>query len=246
VNIDSSSAIYSKKSWYCSKKSTDKAIFAPFVNERDGAGRLLPIFTLKNKPGRIKESKFAQMTALASHSKEKKSTIVKQRGMSFHAKYPDLKKYLKTFVTIGNCKLTKNKFFDELSLHENPTNTRTSNLANELNQSNAGSFIQSKQKRIPNYSFSKSKKKTIIEETIEKSKNNDLEYIDVSKAHEVLNKHHTYIPDYSKIGKSGNTDNLRVNINHGYLMKILNSHERENQARFIKRKHRFIHKHEAA
>jgi hypothetical protein len=225
-------ALFSEKSWLISKPKTKRG-FVPFINERDGIGRLLPLRDLSVSKSFIKNQ-------LTSPKKRKKRTNEKEnqkpitvRPTSFSIKNHKAVFELNAMLLKENSLARKYMFFEMGENNQRPKKeTKARGMFKSMQQTlgkNERELAASntRNRRIPNYSFSKSIKKTIIEETIEKSKKNDREFIDVSKAHFAIKRRNNYVPDYSKMAKSMNPDLPKKSLNHGYLMKILNFSEIE-------------------
>jgi len=224
--------LFSHKSWFISKPKINRG-FIPFVQERDGLGRLLP-------PNHLTDSKsFTKNQLTISEAPKRKAKPkenqkpAKTRPISFNLKnqkaWPEASKPIQQENSLAK----KYMFFETSDTNQKPIDTSDAKpLFKSMHQTQATKrskpdTCQSGHRRIPNYSFSKSIKKTIIEETIEKSKKNDREFIDVSKAHFVIKRRNNYVPDYSKMAKSLNPDVPKKSLNHAYLMKILNFSEVE-------------------
>ena len=214
--------------WRDSAQNKLKTQFIPFVNERDGVGRLLPIQSL-NAAAPQKRRQDSEVY-LAMHSIKNKFFEVEgsHRKHSSAPKLTRLKASLQNYLTRDHHQ-ARDVFFDETENANRlgETTLLSSRKAKYTNNVSANAIY----KKMPNYSFSKSVKKTVIDEAIAKYRNKDLDFIDVSRAHDRLNRRSSYIPEYSKMARPKNADDSKREISHGYLMKILHFQDKENFAR---------------
>jgi hypothetical protein len=56
---------------------------------------------------------------------------------------------------------------------------------------------------------------------VDKYANKDMDFLEVSAAHEILKKKRSFLPDYSRTTKDNSPSFTNSNISHGYLMKII-------------------------
>jgi hypothetical protein len=223
-----------KMSWRSSRDLTNRNQFIPFVNERDGLGRLLPVCP-KSIP--VEPLDLLVSTKIPANPKKEKDLFEKhdhKRSNSYTAKSVDMKGFLIRCISSDKKTSYKKEFFYDPSLNQQTNKVITSRVTEDVSGAGRSSFVQSVHRRIQTYSFSKSVKKTIMDETIEKSKKQDFDYIDITRAHNSIHKKNSYLPDYSRTGKSLLPSQMKANLNHAYLMKILNHHDKERLNRFLK------------
>lgn len=207
---------------YLVKKDSQKDIFVPFTNERDGMNRLLAIIP-KNK-------------------EEKNENVVPEKGNQSNAyiTYKSNKLEINQKMIIQELKKNHPSFFtnflEDQNIQKNLQNFKTKEFESlispkpfvvspprvEFDPKNVENLIF---RNKPNFSFSKTIQKTIIEKTIEEGKKHDYCPIDAGRALEFLLKKGNYIPNYAKECNFREKTNKAKSDNHEYLMKLLSQNE---------------------
>lgn len=227
-----------QESWQASAKRVSKTQFIPFINERDGLGRLLPIESSKSPQLMPRKQDSEAHPMLRSYKRKFFEAEESQRKQASAPKLTCLKVSLQNYLSRNQNNRSRDAFFDDTDVMSKLGETAL--LSPKPVQILNDGSVKVLYKRMPNYSFSKSVKKTVIEETIEKCRNKDLDFIDVSRAHDLLHRRLSYVPEYSKMSRPKNTQDHKRDLSHGYLMKILTFQDKENIARHLIRKSAFL------
>jgi hypothetical protein len=226
---DKNNASKTQDYWQSKTKMSEKPHFIPFVDERDGLGRLLPLDPPKSSEHLLKKDNLSSHPMLKTHKKNFAETDEHRYQYSSASRLTSFRMALQKSLSRNKMNRSRETFFGESDL---PSNFEETPLCSPKHPNDSkGGYPKVLYKRMPNYSFSKSIKKTVIDETIEKCRNKNLDFIDVSRAHDLLHRRPSYVPEYSKMARPKNSKDNNRDISHGYLMKILNFQDKENIAR---------------
>jgi hypothetical protein len=228
-----------KDSIQSERGSFDRGKFIAFVNERDGVGRLLPITSFKSHRPMLSNHNTQENPLVMEHQRGIFENQNHKRSVSHNQKCLNLKDLLLKVVSKDKLKPKKCIFFTNPKHAKTELENKYEKQIDEKLDSVRSTNAQSVYKRVPEYSFSKSVKKTIFQEGIEKYRNKDFDFLEVSKAQNLLQRRGSYLPDYSRMLKASHLNEVKPSLSHGYLMKVLNSQDKENLNRNLNRKSSF-------